>query len=64
MDVANAGQIQPGLLSVIDRGATAPIADITAAISCDHAGTDAVVRAFQWTVVTWVALSPGCRGGM
>jgi anti-anti-sigma regulatory factor len=56
VDVANAGQIQPGLLSVIDRGATAPTADITAAISCDHAGADAVVRAFQWTVVSGTEL--------
>ena len=32
MDVANARQIQQGLLSVIDRGATALIADMTATI--------------------------------
>jgi hypothetical protein len=30
MDVASAGQIQQGLLPVIDRGATALIADMTA----------------------------------
>ena len=56
MDVANAGQLQPGLLSVIDRGATAPIADMTAAISCDHAGADPVVRAFQWAVISGAGL--------
>jgi anti-anti-sigma factor len=56
MDVANAGQIQQGLLSVIDRGATALIADMTATISCDHAGADAVVRAFRRTVISGTEL--------
>jgi anti-sigma B factor antagonist len=56
MDVASAGQIQQGLLSVIDRGATALIADMTATISCDHAGADAVVRAFRRTVISGTGL--------
>jgi anti-sigma B factor antagonist len=56
MDVANAGQIQQGLLSVIDRGATALIADMTATISCDHAGADAVVRAFRRAVISGTEL--------
>jgi anti-anti-sigma factor len=46
IDVSNAGQILDELLSVIDRGATTLIADMTATLSCDHAGADAVVRAY------------------
>jgi anti-anti-sigma regulatory factor len=47
IDVSNAGQILDELLSVINRGATTLIADMTATLSCDHAGADAVVRAYQ-----------------
>lgn len=56
MDVASAGQIQQGLLPVIDRGATALIADMTATISCDHASADAVVRAFRRAVISGTEL--------
>jgi len=45
IDVSNAGQIREQLLAIINRGATALIADMTATISCDHSGADAVVRA-------------------
>ena len=44
---SNAGQVRELLLSVINRGATTLIADMTATISCDHAGADAVIRAWQ-----------------
>jgi anti-anti-sigma factor len=44
---SNAGQVREELLSVINRGATTLIADMTATISCDHAGADAVIRAWQ-----------------
>jgi anti-anti-sigma factor len=47
IDVSNAGQISEQLLSVISRGATELIADMTATASCDHAGADAVARAYQ-----------------
>jgi len=47
IDVSNAGQITDELLSLINRGATALIADMTATASCDHAGADAIVRAYQ-----------------
>jgi anti-anti-sigma factor len=47
MDVSNAGQIREELLWVINRGAAAVVADMTATLSCDHAGVDAVVRAYQ-----------------
>jgi anti-anti-sigma factor len=56
MDESNAGQIQHELLSVINGGATALIADMTATIWCDHAGADAVVRAFQRAVITGTEL--------
>jgi anti-sigma B factor antagonist len=47
IDVSNAGQIREELLSVINRGAAALIADMTATLSCDQAGADAVMRAYQ-----------------
>jgi anti-anti-sigma factor len=50
IDVSNAGQIREELLSVINRGAQSLIADMTATISCDHAGADALGRAYQRTV--------------
>jgi anti-anti-sigma factor len=51
MDASNAGKIREELLSVIKGGATALIADMTATTSCDHAGADAMVRAFQSAVI-------------
>lgn len=50
LGASNAGQVRDALLSVINRGAVTLIADMTATISCDHAGADAVVRAWQRTV--------------
>jgi anti-sigma B factor antagonist len=47
MHESNAGQIREELLLVINRGATELIADLTDTDSCDHAGADAVVRAYQ-----------------
>jgi anti-anti-sigma factor len=47
IDMSNAGQISDQLLSVIDRGASELIADMTGTASCDHAGAGAVVRAYQ-----------------
>ena len=48
--VPNAGQVREELLSVINCGAATLIADMTATLSCDHAGADAVVRAYQRAV--------------
>jgi anti-anti-sigma factor len=45
--ISNAGQIREELLSVINQGPTTLIADMTATISCDRAGADAVTRAWQ-----------------
>ena len=47
---SNAGQVRDALLPVINLGAVTLIADMTATVSCDHAGADAVVRAWQRTV--------------
>ncbi len=52
MDASSTGRIEQELLSVISGGARALIADMTATIWCDHAGADAVVRAFQRAVVS------------
>jgi anti-sigma B factor antagonist len=54
--VPNAGQIREELLSVINRGAAALIADITATLSCDYAGADAVVRAYPRAVTNGTQL--------
>jgi len=56
IDVSNAGLIREELLSVINRGAEALIADLTATISCDHAGADALVRAYQRAVISGTEL--------
>jgi anti-anti-sigma factor len=52
VDVSNAGQIREQLLSVINRGAATLIADMTATVSCDHAGADALARAHQRAAVS------------
>ncbi len=49
IDRSNAGQIRAELLSAINDG-TALIADMTATISCDHAGARAVAVACEWAV--------------
>src|SRR5580658_8448337 len=52
VDVSNAGEIREELLSVINQGAEALIVDMTATVSCDHAGADAVARAYQRAVAS------------
>ena len=47
IDVSNASEIREELLSVINRGAATLIADMTATLSCDQSGADAVMRAYQ-----------------
>ena len=56
MDASNAGQIHRELLSVINGGSAALIADMTATTSCDHVAADAVVRAFQRAVISGTEL--------
>jgi anti-anti-sigma factor len=47
VDVSNVGQLRDRLLSVINRGATVLVADMTHTVSCDHAAVDALARACQ-----------------
>jgi anti-sigma B factor antagonist len=54
--ISNAGQVREELLSVINRGATTLIADMTATVSCDHAGADAMIRARQRAVASGTEL--------
>ena len=56
VDVSNAGPIREELLWAINRGAKALIADLTATISCDHAGADALVRAHQRAILSGTEL--------
>jgi anti-sigma B factor antagonist len=56
IEVSNACPIREQLLLVINRGATELIADMTATVSCDHAGADAVVRAYQRAVASGTQL--------
>jgi len=50
--VANAGQIREELLVVINRGAAVVIVDMSSTRSCDHAGINALARAYQRAVVS------------
>ena len=52
IDVSNAGQIREQLLSVINCGAAVLIADMTATVSCDYTGGEAVIRAYQRAVIS------------
>ena len=56
VDSSNVGQVSERLLSAISRGAAALIGDMTMTVSCDHAGADAVARAFQRAVVNGTQL--------
>jgi anti-anti-sigma regulatory factor len=53
---SNAGRVRDGLLSVINLGAVTLIADMSATVSCDHAGADAVVRAWRRATVSGTEL--------
>src|SRR5271169_673966 len=52
IDLSNAGEIREQLLTVINRGAAVLIADMTATISCDYAGAEAVIRAYRRAVMS------------
>jgi anti-anti-sigma factor len=53
---ANASQVSEQLLSVINRGAAALIVDMTATISCDYTGADALLRARHRAVASGTEL--------
>lgn len=52
IDLSNAGEIREQLLTIINRGAEVLIADMTATISCDYAGAEAVIRAYRRAVMS------------
>jgi anti-anti-sigma factor len=47
VSVANVGLLREQLLSVINRGATVLIVDMSGTASCDHSAVDALARAYQ-----------------
>ena len=47
VNASNAGLIHDQLLTLVSRGAAVLIADMTATVSCDHSGADALVSAYQ-----------------
>jgi anti-anti-sigma factor len=51
VDATNVDRLRDRLLSVINRGATVVIADMTGTLSCDHAGLDAIARACQQAAI-------------
>jgi anti-anti-sigma factor len=56
IDASNADQIREELLAVINRGATELVADMTATVSCDYGGANALVRAYQRGAVSGTQL--------
>jgi anti-anti-sigma factor len=56
VNVSNAAHIREELLSVMDRGATSLIADMTATISCDHPGAGALAEACRRIVAAGTEL--------
>lgn len=56
IDASNAGGIGEELLCIINRGPAAVVADMTGTVSCDHAGTDAVARAYPSAVANGTQL--------
>ena len=52
IDASNADQIREELLVLINRGTVTLIADMTATLSCDRAGADAVARARKRAVAS------------
>ena len=47
IDISNADQVREDLLSIINRGATLLVVDMSATTFCDSAGVNVMVRAFK-----------------
>jgi anti-anti-sigma factor len=56
IDVSNSGLVREQLLSLINRGADILVADMTATVSCDHGGADALARVYQRATVSGARL--------
>ena len=66
VDLSTAGPIREQLLTIVNRGAETLIADMSATMSCDHAGTDTLARVYQraatsGTELRLVVTAPGIR---
>ena len=47
VDAANVAQLREQLLTLVNRGPTVLIVDMSSTVSCDHGGAEALARAFQ-----------------
>jgi anti-anti-sigma factor len=47
IDASNSAEIREALLTLINRGASVVVADMTGTLSCDHGGADALMRAYH-----------------
>jgi anti-anti-sigma factor len=56
IDASNASQIGEDLHALINRGATELIADMTATVSCDYSGADAMVHAHRHALINGTQL--------
>jgi anti-sigma B factor antagonist len=56
IDRSNASRVSDQLLWVINRGAAVLIADMTATLSCDYSGADALVRAYRRAVANGIQM--------
>ncbi len=56
VDSSNADEVREQLLVMINRGAAVIIADLTATVSCDYSGADALVRAYQRAIANGIQL--------
>ena len=56
IELANADPIREQLLAILNRGPALLVADMTATMSCDYAGTDALARAYQRAVASGAEL--------
>lgn len=66
VDGSNAAQIREQMLAVFDNGAAVVVADMSATVSCDHVGVDAVSLAYQRAAICraelrLVATAPAVR---
>jgi anti-anti-sigma factor len=56
IDASNSGLVRELLLSLINRGAAVLVVDMTATVSCDHGGADALARVYQRATVSGTRL--------
>jgi anti-anti-sigma factor len=56
IDASNSGLVREQLLSLINRGAAVLVVDMTATVSCDHGGVDALARVYQRAAVSGTRL--------